>query len=133
MSGLVITGKEGVISIDAVEVDVVSFAITTSGATLEATDGSDAAAGWRNKLPGKFKQWSGTAEIILKVAIDDYDIVNTSAAFIGTAETTQGTVTYTGAINITEVVDNIPVEAEEVAKVTINFDGLSTLTKANAV
>lgn len=130
MADNVINGKEGVISLDASDVDVTAFTITETGGTIDVTDGSDAAGGYRAKQPGKFKVWSGTADVLMKVG-QVLDELNTSLAFIGTAETTTATITYTGNISITEIVDTIPVEAEEAVKHTINFEGLSTLVKVN--
>jgi len=126
--GDVITGVEGSISIDATDIDITLFTINTTGAVIDVTDTSS--SGWRTKLPGKFKQWTGTAEVYKKVGTAELE-PNVSYAFIGTAETTNGTVTYTGNISITEIVDNVPVEAEEAAQVTFNFEGLGALTKVS--
>ena len=127
-SGDVVTGKSGAVTLDAVARVLTSFAITETGSTLDVTDSSDSASGYRAKEIGKFKQWSGTLEYILKIA-DATIALNTSVAFIGTAV---GGVTYTGDVSFTEVTDTIPVEAEEVVKVTVNFEGLGVLTKANS-
>ena len=127
-SGDVVTGKQGTVSIAGAATDVTSFSITETGGTLDVTDSSFAAGGYRGKEPGKFKQWSGTLEYILDIA-DPTLALNVVTAFVGTAITG---VTYTGSVCLTEVTDTIPVEAEEVVKVTVNFEGLGALTKANA-
>jgi len=127
-AGNVITGVEGVVSLDAQEIEVTQFTITTTGGTLDTTDGGSGE--WRSKLPGKRKMWTGTVEVFMKVAEGDL-VANTTIAFIGTAETTLGTKTYTGSASITEIVETVPVEAEEAAKVTFNIEGLGALTIVN--
>lgn len=132
MAALVYTGKEGSITVDATAVEVTSFAITETGGTLDITDGSDAAGGYRAKAPGKFKEWSGTVEVLLKAGVDEF-AVNAAAAFVGIGTNSTGTLTYTGEVVVTEIVDTIPVEAEEVVKQTINIEGTGALVKVNAV
>ena len=127
-SGDVVTGKSGTVSVGGAATDVTNFTITETGGTLDVTDSSFAASGYRGKEAGKFKQWSGTFEYILDIA-DPTLATNAALAFVGTAITG---VTYTGSICITEVTDTIPVEAEEVVKVSVNFEGLGALVKANA-
>ena len=109
MADEVITGKEGVISLDAGDVDVTAFTITVTGGIIDTTDSSDASGGFRSKIPGKFKEWTGTAELFLKSAASEI-VTNESVAFIGTADTSTATITYTGTISIAEVTDTIPVE-----------------------
>lgn len=122
-----ISGINGKISVGAVEYEVTNFNVSVSGSTIGVTDGSDRATGFRRKLPGKFKEWSGDAELFLKIGDAEIEC-NSDLAFVGTAETG---VTYTGQICVTEVGDAIPVEAEEAVQVSISFEGLGALTKAN--
>lgn len=127
----VVTGKEGKISIDSNDIDVTLFTISRTSGVIDVTDSSAADSGYRLKLPAKFTDWNGTAEAFLKVGDPEISI-NSVLPFVGTAETTAGTVTYTGNIFVTEITDNIPVEAEEAAKVSFTFEGSGALTIVNS-
>lgn len=126
-----ISGKEGTISIDGTSYDVTSFDVSVTGSTIDVTDSADSNSGWRRKIVGKFKEWSGTAEMFLKLG-EAAPGANVEGEFVGTAQATSGTVTYTGQINVVDIGDSIPVEAEEAVKVTMSFDGLGALTKINS-
>ena len=133
MADELLTGKEGEVKWtpsggSEIDVRVIDFSITQKSSIIDGTDSGSTT--YREKEPGKFVDWSGNLTMFLWGAIDEIPINVISAATFN-VETTKSITTRAGNIIITEVTENVPVEAEEAVKITVNFEGSGTLTKVN--
>ena len=121
----VITGKDGSVSVDAVNVSTVSsWSVSIEADTLEYT--SFDSGGWKDMM-GSLKSWSGSIEGFA-------DTTQTASIAVGDevtlvlVEGAAGSKTYTGSAIVTS--KSVDASTAELVTVSFDFTGSGILTES---
>lgn len=137
-TGDVITGaagtfKQGDATLgSATEMKVLNVNVRSRISGVIDTTDSGNADGWKSKVPGKFKEWSGDCEAQIRegdtelVPGTEYDV-----HFVA-KDTTGDEVHWSGKAILMELGVAIPVVADDVVKRSLTFEGNGALTKTDA-
>lgn len=124
----VITGKDGSVSVDAVNVSTVSsWSVSIEADTLEYT--SFDSGGWKDMM-GSLKSWSGSIEGFA-------DTTQTASITVGDEVTLvlveggSGSKTYTGSAIVTS--KSVDASTAELVTVSFDFTGSGILTETTTV
>ena len=129
INGLNGTFKQGnAVFATATEVPVTNVNVTVRGGVISTPD-SESSAGWADKVPSKFKEWSGSCEGYLKEGQTELD-VNTEYEVHFAADDTGGNLCHwSGSAILTELGIAIPIPGDEAVKRTMTFEDNGALTK----
>ena len=124
----VITGKDGSVSVDAVNVSTVSsWSISIEADTLEYT--SFDSGGWKDMM-GSLKSWTGSIEGFA-------DTTQAATIAVGTevdvvlVEGGSGSTTYTGSAIVTS--KSVDASTAELVTISFDFTGSGSITESTTV
>ena len=124
----VITGKDGSVSVDAVNVSTVSsWSVSIEADTLEYT--SFDSGGWKDMM-GSLKSWSGSIEGFADTAQTASIVVGDEVTLV-LVEGGTGSKTYTGSAIVTS--KSVDASTAELVTVSFDFTGSGILAESTTV
>ena len=121
----VITGKDGSVSVDAVNVSLItSWSISIEADTLEYTNFGS--GGWKENM-GSLKSWSGSIEGFADTAQTATISVGDEVTLV-LVEGGAGSTTYTGSAIVTS--KSVDASTAELVTISFDFTGSGALTES---
>lgn len=115
----------------ATAIPITDVNVTIRGGVIDVTD-SEVTNGWRKKIAGKFKEWSGDGNAIVDYNDTELTLNSEITLYIMADDTTGDEVYWSGTAVVTEIGISIPVEGEDKVMRHIAFEGTGALTKTDA-
>ena len=115
----------------ATELPVTNVNVTQRGSVISTPD-SESSAGWADKVPGKFKEWSGSCEGYVKEGQTELVVNAEIEVHFAASDESANECYWSGAAVVTEIGIAIPIPGDEAVKRTISFEGTGALTKTEA-
>ena len=131
----VITGKDGTVKHgnatlgSATELEVTEWSMNITGGALDV---SDAGSGdWREKVPGKRKSATGSFNVIAKTDVALLTVNTEVEVHLVEDDTTDTEIYWSGAVIITDMGASVPVEGEDVEKISYSFEAAGEMLRTN--
>ena len=131
----VITGKDGTVKHgnatygSATELKVTEWSMNITGGALDV---SDAGSGdWREKVPGKRKSATGSFTIIAETDVALLTVNTEVEVHLVEDGTADAEIYWSGAVIITDMGASVPVEGEDVEKISYSFEAAGSMLRTN--
>lgn len=95
---------------------------------IDVTD-SASTLGYKDKTAGKYTEWMGSAEAIVKEGETELTVGATVEIHVMASDESGNELYWSGTAIITGIDYSIPVTADDVVKRTLSFEGTGVLTK----